>query len=367
MHLFWLTFLPAIGYQVLAIIASLRQLRRAESVRSDFSPGVSVLKPLRGLDSKTFEAFVSQVHQSYPTFEIIFGAQCSDDPAVGEVYRLQRLFPDARTRLVIGSANAANRKVGTLMEIAREAQYPIWVVNDSDIEVDPQYLSRIVAPLEEESIGLVTCLYRPRAYNTPATWEALGIATDFMPSALVAQLLGVRDFGLGSTLAFRAEDLRAAGGFEAIADYLADDYQLARHITASGKKAWLSTYIVETGLNDSTWLGIWSHQIRWARTIRTSKGNGYVGLPITHAGAWAVIAALTGAWAAAILLIALRWLSAIATGWFVLRSQLAARLFWLAPAWDLYAFAVWAACYAGNTVRWRDRSFKIDKHGRIQS
>lgn len=367
MRLFWLLFVPPIAYQILAIAAAARHLRRrhADSSASNFAPGVSVLKPVHGLDPNTYEAFVSQVDQDYSRFEILFGAQDVDDPAVREVRRLQREFPAAAIRLLIGCAPARNGKVGVLMELAHNAQYPVWVVNDSDIRVDRSYLSTIVPPLADPEIGIVTCPYRAKAHNAPAAWESLGIATDFMPSALVAQLIGVREFGFGSTLAFRASDLEQGGGFPAIADFLADDYQLAKRITVLGKRAVLSTYTVETSLGDSTWTGIWRHQIRWARTIRLSKGAGYAGLPIAHAGVWALIAIASGAWIPAAILTGARLLSAVVTGWGVVRSDVAARLFWLAPLWDLYAFAIWITAYGGRRVRWRDQTLSIDRQGRI--
>jgi len=371
LRLFWLLFVPATAYQFLAIVAALRHLYARHSDRrrhpADLPPAVSVLKPLRGIDPNTYEAFVSQVEQRYPTFEILFGVHDPLDPAALEVHRLQRAYPQAAIRLITaGPIAARNGKVGLLIELARHAQHPVWVVNDSDILVDPEYLSQIVAPLAEPSIGVVTCLYRAKPHNAPAAWEALGIATDFMPSALVAQLLGVREFGLGSTLAFRAADLEQAGGFLALADYLADDYQLAKRITSLGKRALLSTYTVETALGEATWTGIWWHQIRWARTIRTSKGGGYAGLPVTHAGLWAVIAVLSGAWLPALTLLTLRMLSALLTAGFVLGSPLASA-FWLAPLWDLYAFCIWVTSYAGRKVRWRGQVLTIDSQGRIQA
>ncbi len=247
---------------------------------------------------------------------------------------MQTEFPDTSVQLVVGCADAANGKVGVLIELARHARHPIWVVNDSDIKVNPDYLAEVVAPLADSQIGVVTCPYRALAHNVPAAWESIGIATDFIPSALVAQLVGVREFGFGSTLAFRAADLERVGGFKALADYLADDYQLAKRITSLGKRALLSTYVVETSLGDSTWPGIWRHQLRWARTIRLSKGRGHAGLPITHAGVWILIAIACGAWLPAAILIGTRMLSALITGWFVLRSQTSAAFFWLAPAWD---------------------------------
>lgn len=371
MPLFWLVFLPAIAYQVLAVWAALRHLHRRRESGADSqslfgAPGVSVLKPLRGLDPNMRDAFLSQIRQEYPQFEVLFGAADETDPAAQEVLRLQRELPDAPIRLIVGAEPAANGKVGVLMELARHARYPVWVVNDSDIKVGSTYLREVIAPLADSQAGVVTCLYRAKAHTLAAAWEALGIAIDFMPSTLVAPLVGVREFGLGATLAFRAADLEQAGGFAAIAGYLADDYQLARRLTSLGKRAVLSTYTVETSLGDATWCGVWQHQIRWARTIRASKGKGYAGLPLTQAGIWIVIALACGAWIPAIALAAVRVISAFVTASFVLSARKLASFFWLAPVWDLYAFAVWAACYSGRNVRWRDRRVTIDSQGRIQ-
>ncbi len=362
-------FLPALVYQALAIIAELNHLRRryarARMPETSFLPPVSVLKPLRGLDPNTFEAFVSQASQNYPEFELLFGVADSADPVILEVRRLQALFPSVSIRLLTGSEPLANGKVGVLANLAKHARHPVWVINDSDIKVTSRYLTEVVAPLRSSGIGLVTCLYRARAHALPALWEALGIATDFMPSTLVAQLIGVREFGLGSTLAFRAADLERAGGFQAIGDYLADDYQLAKRLTGLGQQASLSTYTVETSLPDASWKGSFQHQLRWARTIRASKGGGYAGLPITQAGMWVCIALIAGVRGIAFALLATRLLSAFVSSWLVLGSLQSASVCWLAPAWDLYSFAVWVVSYTGREVRWRDRVMAIDGEGRI--
>ena len=97
-----------------------------------------------------------------------------------------------------------------------------------------------------------------------------------------------------------------------------------------------------------------------------SKGKVYAGLPIAQAGVWIVIAAASGAWLPAVSLYASRIVSAFITAQFVLHDRVAATFSWLAPAWDLYSFAVWAASYAGGKVRWRDRHLSIDSQGRIQ-
>ncbi len=367
--LFWLLFAPPAAYQLIAIAAGLRYFWRKQvervSAPSPEAPGISVLKPLRGVDPNTEEAFVSQVKQRYPKFEVLFGVRDENDPSVMMVRRLQSEFPGVAIKLITGAPDTPNGKVGTLLALARQARYPIWVVNDSDIRVGPDYLAVVTDPLTNPEIGVVTCPYHAIAHTVPAAWESLGIATDFMPSTLVAQLLGVREFGFGSTLAFRAEDLERVGGFAAFADYIADDYQLAKRITSLGKRALLSTYVVETSLGEASWRGVWRHQLRWARTIRASKGGGYIGLFITHAGLWAAALLCWGARMPAVLLLALRITSAFLTGGVILQSPVAKRFGWFAPGWDLYAFAVWAASYMGRRVRWRDRTLEIDGEGRI--
>ncbi len=364
-----LLFLAPIAYQSLAIVAVWNHFRRRalerKSSEQPYQPAVSVLKPLRGTDPNILDAFTSQATQDYPQFELLFGVADANDPAAEQVRRLQQRFPQLSIRLLVGQDALMNGKVGVLANLARHAQFPVWVVNDSDIAVTPEYLSRVVAPLRNTSVGLVTCLYRARAHELPALWESLGVATDFMPSTLVAQLIGVREFGLGSTLAFRAADLESAGGFAAIGDYLADDYQLAKRIVASGKRALVSTYTVETSLGDTTWSGSWQHQLRWARTIRASKGGGFAGLPIAQAGLWIAIALAAGLGKVAGVLLLLRLLSAL-SGAAVVASSPALKFFWLSPLWDLYSFAVWLTSYGGREVRWRDRVLTVDKQGRIR-
>src|SRR5579863_10142702 len=179
------------------------------------------------------------------------------------------------------------------MDLAAAAKNPILVVNDADIRVEPDYLTRVTAPLADARVGLVTCLYRPVGDTLAARFEGLGVATDFAPSALVARLLGVDEFAMGSTLAFRRSDLERIGGFAAVADYLADDYQVGHRIHALGLKCVLSDVVVETHLGGG-WPQIWAHQVRWARTIRVSRFGGYVGLPIANATLWAAAAAAFG-------------------------------------------------------------------------
>jgi ceramide glucosyltransferase len=354
----------AAAYQLLALGAAWRHLARKERPPSGLPP-VSILKPVRGLGPHFYEALRSHVTQDYPEYEILFGVSEPSDLAAEEIRRLMEEFPQRKMRLVCGSSEAANDKVGVLIGLAKLARYPLLVVNDSDMRVPSDYLRRIVGPLEDPTVGLVTCLYGAVSEHWPGRWEALGIATDFAPSVLVAPLVGVREFGLGSTLLFRAADLRAIGGFEALADYLADDYQLARRITGLGRKVVLSKLAVETCLADRTWGEVWRHQVRWARTIRVSRGGGYAGLPLANASLWALVALLAGAWWAALPLLALRIAAGLTVGAVILGNQDTLRYFFLIPLRDLWGFAVWLCGLAGSTVEWRARRLRLTRDGRI--
>jgi ceramide glucosyltransferase len=393
----FLTVVAAIAgaYQVVAIIACLRRRSqetgaRSQELQGGTQRGVSILKPIRGLDEGLREAIASHaalLRQSAPFgrdsieraplrprlegCELLCGVGSLDDPAVELIREFSRELPNIR--LIECHTRTPNGKVGVLMDLAAEAWYPILIVNDADIRVEADYLSRVIAPLDDPQVGLVTCLYRPRGTTFAARFEGLGVSTDFAPSALVARMVGVDEFAMGSTMAFRRADLEritsetassTLRGFAAIADYLADDYQLGHKIHALGLKCVLSDVIVETRLGGG-WSGIWHHQIRWARTIRVSKFGGYLGIPITNATLWAVIATAAGEWRIALALIVARLLMAIESGWFVMRSRDVLLLWWAIPLRDLFAAAVWCAGLFGNSVMWRGRRLKLDGEGRI--
>jgi ceramide glucosyltransferase len=176
--------------------------------------------------------------------------------------------------------------------------------------------------------------------------------------------MGVKDFASGATMAFRRADLERIGGFEAIGGYLADDYQLGHRIHGLGLKCVLSDTIVATHLGGD-WRDIWSHQVRWARTVRVSKFWGYLGLPLAFATVWALALAIAGQWGWALALLAVRMIMATAGGWIVLRSPDVLRMWVLIPVRDLFTAAAWLAGLFGKTVLWRGQRLHLDREGRI--
>lgn len=328
-------------------------------------PRISILKPVHGRDPRFYEAIRSHAVQNYPEFEILFGVSDPRDAAIEDIERLKREFPAVPIELHVVATSAPNRKVGVLAELARRARHPVLVVNDGDIRVPAGYLHEVDAALDQPGVGLVTCLYRAEADSQASRWEALGIATEFVPSVLVARLLGVAEFALGSTMALRAETLREIGGFEAIADYLADDYQLGNYIRNRGYGIAFAPVVVETNLGDQTWRDVWRHQVRWSRTIRVSRPSGYFGYGITHATFWALVAFAAGQWPIGAAVLVVRIAAGVWTGVGVLRDRNVARRFWLIPARDLLGFAVWLAGLSGKTVDWRGQKLKLRRDGRI--
>jgi ceramide glucosyltransferase len=223
-----------------------------------------------------------------------------------------------------------------------------------------------VAPLDDPRIGLVTCLYRAKSDSWPSHCEALGIATEFAPSVLVARLLGQAEFALGSTMVFRAETLGRIGGFASIAPYLADDYQLGCHIRKLGYRIEFAPFVVETDLGADSWAQTWRHQLRWSRTIRVSRPAGYYGYVVTQATVWALVAFAARQWWAGAIALAVRLFAGVLVGSAILEDRRVLARFWLIPLRDLFGFAVWVAGAFGNRVQWRDRSLRLQPGGLIQ-
>jgi len=355
----------------------LRQRKAAgEGARPTWFLPVSILKPLKGTDPEMYESLRGHCLQDYPEYEIIFGVNDPADPSRHLVERLKSEFPQLSIRWMVCAKNlGANIKVSNLTQMLVEAKYDRVLVNDSDIRVPLDYLRRVMAPLADPQVGLVTCLYRGVPGGTLGSrLESIGISTDFSAGVLAARTLeGGIHFGLGSTLAFRRSDLAAIGGFEALVDYLADDYEIGRRMAKRGLRVRLSDVVVETYLPAYTLRQFVDHQLRWGRTVRDSRRWGYLGLVLTFGVPWALLSGLLSlslsrgilaAWAPLVAVIGLRVAVAMLVGWSVVRDRQLLALLPLLPLRDVAALLVWIASLAGHTVVWRGDSFRL-KNGKL--
>jgi ceramide glucosyltransferase len=340
-----------------------------------FAPGVSILKPVKGVDPRMYAGLVSHCRQVYAgRFELVFGVGSLDDPAVKEIERLRAEFPECAIRLVeCRERLGTSGKVSNLVQMLREARYEHVLVNDSDIAVSSQYLTRVMSCFADARVGMVTAPYIGRTLADRTIWsrlEALGISTDFFPGVLAARKLegGIR-FGLGSTLAMSRAALAKAGGLEPLVESLADDYEMGARIAAAGYRVELSAEVVETAVPAYGFRGFWDHQIRWARTVRDSRKLGYIGLGTTYALPWAVMACVASGfelWSFSLLSVVLlaRVAVALAVGVGVLRDEQVLRDLWLLPLRDFFGLLFWMWSFAGDTVVWRGERFRL-RDGRL--
>jgi ceramide glucosyltransferase len=370
--------LLGMGYLFAAILAANLFVLERPPAPGSFSPGVSILKSLKGLDPSMLDAFRTHCRQNYAgEYELLFGVASLDDPAAAAVLDLQREFPERNIRLVeCPERLGTNGKVSTLAQLVPHARYEYLLINDSDIAVTPLYLARVMAHFaapgrNQRPVGLVTTLYRGRPHDTLGSrMEALGIAIDFQPSVLLSRLLerGMR-YALGSTLAVRRDALEKIGGFAVLADHLADDYELGARIYAAGYAVALSHEPVETSVPAYDWRGFVDHQLRWYRTVRDARPGGYVGLMVTHAFAWALLNMIASGisprslWLLALTFF-LRLSVAMTVGVRILRDHQVLSLLWLLPLRDVVAMGLWIAGFAGDTIVWRGERF-IVRQGKL--
>ena len=370
--------LAGMGYFLAAILAARVFITARRAPLPAFTPGVSILKSLKGLDPAMLDAFRSHCRQTYTgDYELLFGVSALDDPAIAAVEELQREFPDLPIQLIHCPASlGTNGKVSTLIQLATHARHPYLLINDSDITVSPRYLERVMAPFAPSTsatkqVGLVTALYRGRAHGTlPSRLESLGIATDFQAGVLLSKMIeGGLHYGLGSTLAVSREAFDKIGGLAPLVDHLADDYELGARIDQAGYRVALSAEVVETSTPAYAWGGFIDHQLRWARTVRDARPGGYIGLIFTHGLAWALLNVIaSGVSPVSFWLLGLsfflRLALAMTVGTQVLADHQVLPSLWLLPLRDVVAMCVWVAGFAGNTIVWRGQRFTL-KDGKL--
>lgn len=363
-----LILVPAWAYLVGTAIAAVRFARSPLPVAAE-QPPVSLLKPLHGEEPGLYENLRSFVEQDYPVVQLVLGVNNADDGALPVAKALICDMPAADVTLVVGAPlRGSNLKVANLENMLPAARHDILVISDSDMRVDRRYLGAVTTPLHDPSTGLVTCLYR--GVSTGDMWSDLGalhINFGFLPSALLAAAIGVDRGCFGATIALRHATLRRIGGFTPMRDELADDQRIGEAVRALGLAVVLSRYLVEARVSEPSFAGLWHHELRWARTVRTITPAGFAGSVLTHAVAIAMLgAAATGfgltSWIFLVISLALRWATArVIAG----ALCLATTKLWLLPVRDVLAFAVFVASFFGRRVFWRDQLFQVEPSGRM--
>ncbi len=356
-------------YCVLTIIAAYRY-RAVEPAPSPETPPISVLKPLAGIDDGLEQNLRTFFEQKYPYFELLFAVRNAQDPAIALVERMRTEYRAVPSRLIVtGEPPYPNAKVFSLDRMLAAARNDLIVMSDSDIRVTPEMLSVVAAEFQDQHLGLATCPYRAvPGRSFWSTLEAIGLNTEFIGGVLVARMLDGMKFAIGPTITARRATLLKIGGFNAVKDYLAEDFVMGKLAAEHGFGVILSSYVIEHRIGAQRFAANLRHRLRWNRSTRRSRPWGYVGQVFTNPLPLVVLLWIARPqwWPLVLLVAALRGVAAWATAGPVLHDRLTARLFWLVPLQDIASFLTWIGGFFGNTILWRGRRYYLLPDGRFE-
>ena len=385
-----------------------------------FAPAVSLLKPLKGCDATTAESLRSWFAQEYPgDVQILLGVATAADPVCEIVRSLIREFPRRDAALVVCDESlGTNAKVSKLIQLQRLAKHAILVLSDADVRVPPDLLVNVVIAFQSDSqhttsengseepqglgvrqssgafdvlgavpkapedwrtprrwranqpAGLANCFYRLANPTTLAMrWEAVAVNADFWSQVLQARSLRPLGFALGAVMAVKREALEKVGGFAALADYLADDYQLGKKIARAGWRIELCPVVVECWDPPGNWRAVWSHQLRWARTIRVCQPVPYFLSILSNATLWPLVWLAVSPVTATVVIVAamliFRILAAMNLNHRLAQTRAPGGFWWLVPMKDLLQTVIWLAAFAGNNIEWRGQRCQLSRDGKL--
>ena len=341
--------------------------------KTPYAPDVTLFKPLKGCEPRTMECIASWLEQDYPgNVQILFGVADPKDPVLPELERLLKHYPAFHADIILCTENlGANRKVSSLIQMSRKANGEVWIVSDADILAPKDLVRNIVQPLSDPQNGAVNCLYQIVAPSGFAmSLEKIGVNADFWSQVAQSLRLAEQNFCLGAVMAVNATVFRETGGFEPLANMLADDYHIGNRIHHSGKKIVLSPLVVDSIAHQANIREVWSHQLRWARTICFERPVSYGLSIISNTTFWAVLWLICGSHssryiiAGGVLLIRVLAVAdlqrRLALDWRACRSSV---LVWLK---DLFQFMIWLCAFCGNQVEWRGQRFRVRKGGVLE-
>jgi ceramide glucosyltransferase len=367
----------SLAYYVAASLAAVRFMLRASRPAPPLpgsAPRVAILKPLRGLTGSLRDQLTSYFELDYPSVDYYFGVSDESDRGAQVPLELHGIYPQRPMEVVVGvEPGCANRKVSKLIKMADLAgDADLFVMSDADIAVDRDHLWRLVGELEaNDKLGVVSCLYRARPGGPLASrLEALAVNTDFTPMVMLSAAIEPVRFALGATVAIKRATLEAIGGFRVIKDKLADDYYIGKLAADGGWGVELSSSIVNTVAHEQTFADFWNHQLRWARTYRTTRPLSLATI-LTHGPFWAlVLIVASGANPFAIKALIVVLVARLAMGTLMLRKVLRVpeltRDVWLVPFKDLCMTGIWFASLLSNRVKWAERHLEILADGTLR-
>jgi ceramide glucosyltransferase len=363
------------------VAAGARRHLRSRSIEAqwaEYTPALSLLKPLHGSEPDLEANLSTFFEQDYPAYELLFCAREASDAGLAIARQVAARYPDVPARFFsTGELRYINAKVHSMEVMSAAAAHDILVISDSDVRVAPDYLRAVARPFADAKTGAMTCLYRGVAAQGGlwARLEAVGMSIEMTAGVLVANMLEGMQFVLGPTMAVRRECVDAMGGMGILGDYCADDYILGNQVFLQGRTVQLSHHAIDHLILNSGLLDSLKHQVRWMKSTRFSRPKGHFGTALTFSMPFALLALVAAMgmgrpWLGVMLLawgIATRWVIAWAAGHKVVRDPSWFGLLALYPIRDLMGFGFWAASYLSNKIVWRGRVFELMTGGKMRA
>lgn len=361
-------------FLLLAIAGAFKFRRESKQFQAKLNgeaayPPVSVLKPVHGMEARLRENIESFFKQDYPSYEVLFAADEEDDAALALIRQISACYPRIPCQiLVTGKPPWPNPPAYCFYRMAEVAAHDILITSDSDVEVAPNYLREVVAPLLHKEVGMVTCVYRGK--NAAGFWAgltAIGMSVEMTAGVLVANLLEGMKFGLGPTIAVKKEALQKIGGYQVLGDYFANDFMIGNLIDKAGYRVVLSGHVIDHVVSQKNFHKMWENQLRWAKSTRYSRPKGHLGSGLIFAIPYGLIGLAAGlllgmpvlGWSLLAAAVLNRVVESWIIGWGVVRDRVALIQFWLCPLRDLLGFVVWVASYTGAKTAWRDSRYEL--------
>jgi ceramide glucosyltransferase len=353
-----------------AVWTARRFARQAPPAPPTRWPDVSILKPLFRAEMLLSDNIETYFHQDYPgKIQFVFGVQDPNDSAIPVVRSLIARYPELDIQLVVNAAtHGSNRKVSNLINMTRVARYSVIVAADSDVAVSPNYLRTLAATVTQPGVGAVTSLYR--GLPSGGFWSrlsAMAVHDHFLPTTILGLALGLARPCVGATIALSRETLSRIGGFETVANQLADDYAIGKAVREAGLSVVVSPMLVAHVFEETSLHEMVRHELRWARTIFTVDPVGYIGSGLTHALPLALIgAALRGFDGLGVGAILCAWACRLFLKYRLTRQfELPDPSYALLFLRDILSFAIYLASFWSTKVAWRGQDFAVARDGTL--
>jgi ceramide glucosyltransferase len=339
--------------------------KRENPRNDDFTPPVSCLKPIKGLDIEAYENYASFCRQDYPEYEIVF---CVDpgDPALPVIEKLIREFPERDIRVLFGSGReAVNDKVARLVRLTNEAKYDIFIITDGDVRVGPDYLRSVVSPFRNPKLGAATCLYKATKERTfLESLQSISMTSDFFAAILVAWKLDGVKYTLAQSILTTRKNVEGFGGYPYLEDRPTDDLYIGRLAAEQGLETKLLPYVVESVADFHNAREFLYKRVRWMTGMRLMRPHGHAGLILTWGLPWALAAiAVRPSVETAVAYLGTYFVLRAAMAWLIGVRAMKQTGIWkripLIPVWDALAFVLWLASFSRRTIRWRGVNYRL--------